>query len=440
MKKFIFEYLNQYFDKVEPYDFYRDLFPLGELEETGKQINGKYNAIAVELQQTEEAEPTVKRHLIHNELCEISQLLDSENFIIISPISYCGVSRAAANARFIYAIAIDLDGITKENHIIDLFQQIEHEAIPKPTHIVFSGSGLHLYYQFKNPLPCFRNITQQLTKLKNHLTWKIWNKYTTELYRNIQYESLFQGFRMVGGITKDGGRTSAYRIGEKIDIEYLNSFVAEEYKVKISNSRSRSRMTLTEAAKKYPVWYENRIVQQQPKGTWRVKKDLFEWWIRKIKEEAKEGHRYYCIMCLAAYAKKCGISKEELEKAAFDMVYLLDSRTETDDNNFTRQDILAALEMYNDSYISLPIDTISKLTDIKIEKNKRNYRKQKVHLQIARATKEILAADGANVKGGRKSKENIVIEWQKQNPNGSKADCIRDTGLSKPTVYKYYRG
>lgn len=440
MKKFIFEYLNQYFDKVEPYDFYRDLFPFGELEETGKQINGKYNAIAVELQQTEEAEPIVKRHLIHNELCEISQLLDSENFIIISPISYCGVSRAAANARFIYAIAIDLDGITKENHIIDLFQQIEHEAIPKPTHIVFSGSGLHLYYQFKNPLPCFRNITQQLTKLKNHLTWKIWNKYTTELYRNIQYESLFQGFRMVGGITKDGGRTSAYRIGEKIDIEYLNSFVAEEYKVKISNSRSRSRMTLTEAAKKYPVWYENRIVQQQPKGTWRVKKDLFEWWIRKIKEEAKEGHRYYCIMCLAAYAKKCGISKEELEKAAFDMVYLLDSRTETDDNNFTRQDILAALEMYNDSYITFPIDTISKLTDIKIEKNKRNYRKQKVHLQIARATKEILAADGANVKGGRKSKENIVIEWQKQNPNGSKADCIRDTGLSKPTVYKYYRG
>jgi hypothetical protein len=245
---------------------------------------------------------------------------------------------------------------------------------------------------------------------------------------------------MVGGITKDGGRTSAYRIGEKIDIEYLNSFVAEDYKVKLSNSRSRSRMTLTEAAKKYPVWYENRIVQQQPKGTWRVKKDLFDWWIRKIKEEAKEGHRYYCIMCLAAYAKKCGISKEELEKAAFDMVYLLDSRTETDDNNFTRQDILAALEMYNDSYITFPIDTISKLTDIKIEKNKRNYRKQKVHLQIARATKEILAADGANVKGGRKSKENIVIEWQKQNPNGSKADCIRATGLSKPTVYKYYRG
>lgn len=439
MKKFIFEYLNQFFDMVEPYEFYRDLFPIGELEEKGKQTTGKYNAIAVELQQTEAAEPTVKRYLIHNELCEISQLLESENFIIISPISYCGMNRAAANARFIYALAIDLDGITKESHVIDLFQQIEHEAIPKPTYTIFSGSGLHLYYQFTVPIPCFKNITQQLTKLKNHLTWRIWNKYTTELYRNIQYESLFQGFRMVGGITKDGGRTSAYRTGEKIDIDYLNSFVAEEYKVQIKKKISHSRMTLTEAAKKYPEWYEKRIMQQQPKGTWKVKRALFDWWIRKIKEEAKEGHRYYCIMCLAAYAKKCGISKEELEKAAFDMVYLLDSRTETDDNNFTRQDILAALEMYNDSYITFPIDSISKLTDIKIEKNKRNYRKQKVHLQIARATKEILAADGANVKGGRKSKENIVIEWQRKNPKGSKADCIRDTGLSKPTVYKYYK-
>jgi len=31
-----------------------------------------------------------------------------------------------------------------------------------------------------------------------------------------------------------------------------------------------------------------------------------------------------------------------------------------------------------------------------------------------------------------------VTDWRKQNPDGKKADCIRDTGLSKHTVYKWW--
>ena len=46
---FIRDYLDTYFDEVEPYDFYRAIFPAGELEEKGLQVQGKYNAIAVEL-------------------------------------------------------------------------------------------------------------------------------------------------------------------------------------------------------------------------------------------------------------------------------------------------------------------------------------------------------------------------------------------------------
>ena len=39
---------------------------------------------------------------------------------------------------------------------------------------------------------------------------------------------------------------------------------------------------------------------------------------------------------------------------------------------------------------------------------------------------------------GRKSLDGIVREWRLSHPEGSKADCIRDTGLSKPTVYKWW--
>ena len=51
---FIREYLDTFFDEVEPWDFYRAIFPAGELEEKGLQVQGKYNAIAVELLPKEE--------------------------------------------------------------------------------------------------------------------------------------------------------------------------------------------------------------------------------------------------------------------------------------------------------------------------------------------------------------------------------------------------
>lgn len=37
-----------------------------------------------------------------------------------------------------------------------------------------------------------------------------------------------------------------------------------------------------------------------------------------------------------------------------------------------------------------------------------------------------------------KSKKNIIRSWQRKNPRGSKSQCMKDTGLSKMTVYKWW--
>ena len=437
MRAFIADYLNRYFDELPPLDFYRSLFPIGELEERGKQEQGKYNAIAVELLPVADTDQAnARRHIITDDLRRIEDLLKSDNFIIISPISYAGKSRVAANARFIYAIAIDLDGITEEHYLADLFFQMKNGFIPQPTYTVFSGTGIHLYYQLEEPLPCFKNIVKQLAELKKALTKKIWNKYTTELYDRPQIESLFQGFRMVGGITKTGGRTRAFSTGEPVSIDYLNSFVEE--KARLTEYRYKSRLTLAEAEKKYPEWYNDRIVEKKRRGVWTTKRDLFDWWVREIKSGAAVGHRYFCIMVLAIYAKKAGIDRQELEQTAFELVKPFDRLTQEQNNRFTREDVLAALEMYNDNYITFPIDSIVNLTDIPIEKNKRNYRTQTTHLEIARATKTILKRVGEMNPEGRPSKESAVIEWRQQHPAGTKAECIAATGISKSTVYRHW--
>lgn len=439
MKSEVLQYLEQYFDEVEPLDFYRSIFPKGELGIKGIKEVGKYNAIAVELlpKKEDNQRENIKRYTITDDLEQLNTLIKGDNFTIISPISYAGKSRESINARFIYAIAIDLDGITTTQQITDLFYQMENNKNPLPTYIVFSGSGLHLYYQLEKPVPCFKNIVVQLSKLKKELTKGIWNRYTTSLYNTPQIESLFQGFRIVGGITKDGKRTKAFQTGDKVSIEYLNRFVADENKV--SEYTYKSNLTLSKAKELYPEWYQKRIVENKPKGTWTCKKDLFEWWKRKIEVESKVGHRYYCVMVLSIYAKKCGIPKEELEEYAFSIVNDLDKMTTNEENHFTRADVLSALEMFNDNYITFPIDSITALTDIPIVKNKRNYRKQATHLKIARYTKALMIDEGkTSALGGRPTKKHLVAEWQKRNPNGTKAQCIIDTGLSKPTVYKYW--
>jgi hypothetical protein len=39
---------------------------------------------------------------------------------------------------------------------------------------------------------------------------------------------------------------------------------------------------------------------------------------------------------------------------------------------------------------------------------------------------------------GRPDKRAIVVQWRKEHPDGRKVDCIQDTGLSKPTVLKWW--
>lgn len=437
MREFISQFLESFFEERTPREFYRSIFPAGELEERGKQEQGRYNAIAVELLPPSDDGANAYKHIINDDLSLLDELLKSNNFIIISPISYAGRSRVSSNARFIYAIAIDLDGITEEKYLRNLFYQIENGLLPKPTYTVFSGSGLHLYYQLKQAVPCYENIIKQLSVLKQGLTRRIWNRYTTALYDKPQMESLFQGFRLVGGITKDGNRTRVFETGVAIDVKYLNSFVSDNEQV--INLQYKSKLSLDKARELYPEWYQKRIIEKKPKGGWTTKRDLFDWWLRRIKTEATFGHRYFCIMTLAVYAVKAGITREELERVAFDLVIPFDYLSPDDNNTFTREDVLSALEAYNDKYIRFSIDSISTITNIKIEKNRRNYRPQKVHLEMARSNQAILKKySGFKPEGRPRTGDKIVREWRQRNPNGRKSECIKATGLSKPTVYKYW--
>ena len=453
------EWLNTYFDELEAEEFYRMLFPTGELDIEGAKTPGKYTGIILQVtkEKKKDGRPKVKRYNLYDDMAAVKEATESEDFCLISPLSYAGKERTAVNARMAYAITVDVDRIRMDGDkpigLMNLWNGhiMRAERIPKPTAIVSSGTGIHLYYILEQPISLFRNVAEQLQAFKQKLTWLIWNEGIVNIKddRDIQQEGIYQGFRMVGTITKTGSRAKAFLTGDKVSMEYLNSFVDE--KSRVTQYAYKSDLTKSKAKEKYPEWYSRRIENGEPKGVLHVSRNLYDWWKKKIYEGAKVGHRYNCIMVLVTYAMKCSmydvkknpnpVTYEELEKDCFDFLEYLEGLTDDENNHFTEGDILDALQLYKNSYVNYPREAVEYRSGIAVPANKRNGRKQEVHLMGARAIQEINdKVNGTNWRegNGRPTAEQTVRGWQQAHPEGRKADCIRDTGLSKPTVYKWW--
>ena len=209
------------YEQVQPMDFYRDIFPIGDLDDRREfpeqREEHKYCAILLEVSNTK---AKVKRHTVTDDLDVIDEVQHSPNFCLMSPISYIGKSRDSKNARNLYALVVELDyvlvkkGVQVGLHsLIKQFTEDESgkSILPRPTYLVASGSGLHLYYVFEKPIPLFPNVVHSFQLYKRTLTTKLWNKYVTTAYKKheVQQESLFQGFRVVGTLTKKGDKVEA---------------------------------------------------------------------------------------------------------------------------------------------------------------------------------------------------------------------------------------
>lgn len=457
-------WLETYFDEVEPREFYREIFPEGSFQKKGEQESGTYNGllVAVQNEKNKDGTPKVKKFIVTDDLDIIDEVCQTDDFCLMSPISYAGRSRTAEHARFLYAFAVDLDRLRyKDGEPIGLLSLWERhielmDRIPKPTFIVSSGTGLHLYYVLTDPIAMFKDTSQRLQAVKRDLTSLIWHDTIVDIdsVRDIQQEGIYQGFRIPGTITKTGTRARAFLTGERISIgellRYTEGFRRDREKLEEKQFVKKKSLTLAKAKELYPDWYERRIEKKEPKGVWHVSRNVYEWWRRKIFEGATVGHRYYCIMMLSIYARKCSmydekhnpnpVTLEELERDAFGLLDHMEKLTNDESNHFTTDDVLKALEAYNEKWITYPRNSVENRSGIRIDANKRNGRKQVDHLRRARAVQAVDYPSGEWREGnGRKSKEEIVREWLLAHPGGKKADCIRDTGLSKPTVYKWWR-
>lgn len=427
--------------EVSAMEVYSDIFHLGENEiQRRNEEKGTYKSNPLGYWKNDKDSKGHYRILFDDTFEETLKELQEADFCIMNGLSYFGRKNVQEHASKMYAMIFDLDGVTDEtlgNFLHSCFS--DFTIYPLPNYIILSGHGVHLYYVFEYPIPLYPNIKIQLKELKYSLTTKMWNRYTTKHWEKVQYQGINQGFRVIGGKTKiEGVRVRAFSLNtHPYCLEQLNQYVPEDKRIDETKLWKESKLTLAQAKKKYPEWYNRRVVRGEKQGTWTCKEDLYHWWIRKIQEGASVGHRYFCVMCLAIYGVKSGVSKKQVEKDAIELILFLNGMSDTEP--FTESDVKSALECFDERYMTFPIEDISKISGIAIEKNKRNGRKQNVHVKYMNNQRAFKVDMGECTNGGRPDKHSIIEEWQRNNPEGKKADCIKETGLSKPTVYRWWK-
>ena len=427
------------------------MFPKGRLQ--GDLAHAKGNVIATQIRPS--GRGRTKQWIVDDSLKMLEKVVGDE-FGLVPPIAFYGKTHRKQNAHELYAVAVDIDYVG-EQQLKNLLKQFGNGVQLRPTYLVSSGKGVHVYYFLQEPVQLYHNLESALSELKEAFISRLWNDTSSLKPDAPDITGIYQGFRCVGSQSKLGAEypVRAFKLSE-------NRYTLEDIKASIPDCKidlsvlyrkpspeCKKTIPIEKAKELYPQWYQERIVEGKPKkkATWTCNVALYEWWKSKIMNNVKVGGRYFSIMALCAYGLKCSIPDAQIKKDAYSFLDHLESLTDDENNHFTREDVKDALKALKADHKLLSTmasrEWIEKQTKVQIPPRKRRKKPLKrddgTAFQAARMLQDLQDPDGEwRNKDGRPDKSKIVQEWRIVHPDGRKADCIRATGLDKKTVYKWW--
>lgn len=433
-----------------------------------------------------------KNYIVTDDLSRIEKAVNqygsTDSEFYIAPLSYLGRKRTKANERWIYACIVEVDhprtanedGHRRQHGMEQLIWDWTKSSMPyaMPTACVCSGSGLHLIYLLDRPYQIqTAHQKWQWNNFRYRFTERVWNKYVTKAA--IQQENHCQSFRVVGTRTKKGQLVEAFWLSRKrftIDElfsqvwldkptkaktlkgfmknadKHMQAVYAPNEEMKIQKGympklAQEPTAKMLAAQEQWPEWYQRRVVEHQPPkqpGQWTVGRGVYDWFFREAQKGAFVGSRYHRVHALAEFAVKCGITYDEFKKDAYEL-YKIFSELDKDEPFHYQEFVKARDEYFSTISHKSTRDWIERSTGIHMKPPaKRNGRSRHDHISMSNRLRKIKQDEyGIEYGGGRPAgsgtKQAIVQQWQLEHPDGKKADCIRDTGLTKPTVYKWWQ-
>lgn len=370
-----------------------------------------------------------KKHIVPMSIDEAMEQCEGRNDVLLGGCTYFNNWISKRSAKDIHAFIIDMDNVysgTLLNALQNDWKTANNEPLPMPTYIVNSGTGLHLYFVLNEPIPNYRATTENLDKLYRALAVQ---QTTKRVYLHKQVQWFGQDFRMAGGLNKYGWVNTVFKVGEKWDIDELGKQVGlkDVHFIRYGEKRTRKPTKNTDGRR------------SQKRQGWKTNRAFYDYALRTCRDKTKEGNRYTSMCALSVIAWKCSVPQDELEG---DLLSLLPDYNKGATRQIREKEVYSAIKMYNPKAMLTQRDRLEDWQGWEYKPIKRNHLNRKDHLEIARAIQTIKdRQQGKNWRegNGRKDKSKIVEEWRKTHLDGRKADCIRETGLSKPTVYKWWK-
>lgn len=158
-----YELLSNVYYQIDGEAFYRYIFP--DNENAGEYHTDFSRPNAIYLYQDEldaGSQRRLRRRIMLNDTWadDYRDFVERNEMTLCSGLTYHSRSNKLQYAQTMNALIFDLDGVGRK----ELERVLErtkgagdvYRSIPKPTFIVLSGRGLHLYYVFNEPIALYR--------------------------------------------------------------------------------------------------------------------------------------------------------------------------------------------------------------------------------------------------------------------------------------------
>lgn len=419
------------------------------LEQFGEWVDAEtlYEDIYGDLEQVvpvvfiDEDEDT--KHMVKMSVDEaIDQAVD-RNDILLGGSTYFKNFVSKATAKDVHALIIDMDNVwagVLQSALQNDWNEDDKE-LPKPTYIVNSGTGLHLYFLFDEPIPHYVCNSEKIDQLYRRLAVQ---QTTSRIYLQKQVQWFGQDFRMAGSLNKYNWRNEVFRVGEKWDIDRLAQAVGMEDTHFVRYGEPRTRQLVK----------RERTKNRTKRKGWRCNQGFYDYTLERCRNETKEGNRYMSFCALTVIAWKCNVPISKVEQ---DLKGLIPKYNKGAKRQITEKEIEHALRMYNEKAMLTQRERLQDWIgwEYKPQTN-RHYGKQvfkRKKSQEARdkglkntnlevrgwAVRDAVYPDGEwRNKDGAPSKQEEVRAWRQLHPDGKPKDCMADTGISKNTVYRWW--
>ena len=450
-------------EEVECDTFYQD-YLFRELY--AGELDGDYKVLLTEYG----AEKGNKVHKL-----DVDEIMDflKLNDVALSPCLFYKNWRRKDLLNYVGAFVLDIDKL-RPVQLQRFFMLFEEGRLLTPTFIANSGSGVHFYYVLDKMLPCDAGRNEANNLIAAEIYKRLYDDVQKkEHWRDAQRHWVGQDYRVVNSRTKLNLISQIFKVGEVYSVDALIEYYhitidqkkryATKNMINYANNIAKdlqidapdySSFDLTakfiDANKDAAYLVRAARREQREKKLLKVKKRTrkpITWYKRTLdymQDHTQLGFRFSSMKAIAIIAYKEKVSRD---------VFLADIRAlnaywQTLDwkgDKYNERNLEAIERLYDNAekYGNTSSETLEEWLGYEFKRigAKRNGRNRADHIRFMNLIRdEFNGNKNWRNKEGAPTKKEIVLSWKKEHPEGRKIDCVRDTGLSKPTVYKWWDG